>query len=133
MLDQQVVRAALKAFDALVVRKTRRASELTPSTSYLRHLASSSSSSGLVLNWSDPQSIIALLERRAAAMVQERATHLTDPDASLDQRVSRAVTDAFIAAQVGEIIKLVEETVGGKDAAVLRALYNLVSSSFRAI
>ena len=133
MLDQQVVRAALKAFEALVVRKTRSASELTPSTSYLRHLASSSSSSSVALDWSDYQSIIALLERRAAAMVQERARHLTDPDASVDQRVSRAVTDAFVAAQVGEIIKLVEETVGGKDAAMLRALYNLVSSSFRAI
>ncbi|KAI0702796.1 acyl-CoA oxidase [Cerioporus squamosus] len=122
VLDQQVVRAALKAFDSLVVQKTRRVDELTPSTSYLRHLASSAPS---VTKWDDPQSVVSLLEKRAAAMVQERAKHLQDPDASVDQRVSRAVTDAFVAAQVGEVIKSLQETVGGTEAAVLGKLYNL--------
>ncbi|RPD77314.1 acyl-CoA oxidase [Lentinus tigrinus ALCF2SS1-7] len=125
VLDQQVVRAALKAFDALVVKKTRSVNELTPSTLYLRHLATSSSPPSSSLNWNEPENVIALLERRAAAIVQERAQDLRDPDASADQRVSRAVTEAFVAAQVGEIIKSLEETVGSKEATVLRKLYNL--------
>ncbi|TFK85181.1 acyl-CoA oxidase [Polyporus arcularius HHB13444] len=123
VLDQQVVRAALKAFDALVAKKTRNVDELTPSTVYLRHLASSSSPSSP--SWDDPQNVVSLLEKRAAAMVQERAKHLQDPDASADQRVSRAVTDAFVAAQVCEFIKSLRETVGGKEAVVLSKLYNL--------
>ncbi len=133
MLDQQVVRAALKAFDAVVTKKTRGVHELTPSTAYLRHLVSSKSSpSTPSLKWHDPQSVVSLLEKRAAATVQERAKHLHDPDASVDQRVSRAVTDAFVAAQVGDFVKSLEETVGGKEAVVLRKLYNLVRSPFGA-
>ena len=123
VLDQQVVRAALKAFDALAVRKTRTANDLTPSTSYLRHLLSPPPPSS---QWDDPQMAITLLEQRAALMVRERALHLREPDASMDQRVSRAVTDAFVAAQVGEIVRALEADVGQQNAVVLRKLYNLV-------
>ncbi|KAI0744477.1 peroxisomal oxidase [Earliella scabrosa] len=122
VLDQQVVRAALKAFDAVAVRKTRTATDLTPSTTYLRHLLSPPPPSS---DWDDPQTAIALLERRAALMVRDRALHLREPDASVDQRVSRAVTDAFVAAQVGEIVRALEVKVGQRNAAVLRKLYNL--------
>ncbi|KAI0742970.1 acyl-CoA oxidase [Daedaleopsis nitida] len=132
VLDQQVVRAALKAFDAFVVGKTRPATSLTPSTAYLRHLAApapstpSSPRADLALDWTDPQTAITLLERRAGRMVQDRArAGLDGPDASADQRVSRAVTDAFVAAQVGQIIGALEGDVGGRDAAVLRKLYTL--------
>ncbi|TBU22641.1 peroxisomal oxidase [Dichomitus squalens] len=55
----------------------------------------------------------------------ERARHARDPDASMDQRVSRAVTDAFVAVQVSEIVRGLEGDVGEKDAAVLRKLYTL--------
>ncbi|KAH9886690.1 acyl-CoA oxidase [Cubamyces lactineus] len=122
VLDQQVVRAALKAYDALVVRKTRSNSDLTPSTAYLRLLTETSP---LPQDWADPQTSILLLERRAAAMVQDRARHAEDPDASSDQRVARAVTDAFVGAQVGEIIRDLEKTVGGREASVLRNVYLL--------
>ena len=123
MLDQQVVRAALKAFDALAVRKTRTTNDLTPSTAYLRHLLAPPPPSA---KWDDPQTAITLLEQRAALMVRDRALHLREPDASMDQRVSRAVTDAFVAAQVGEIIRTLEADVGQRNAGVLRKLYNLV-------
>ncbi|KAL1943321.1 hypothetical protein VTO73DRAFT_4396 [Trametes versicolor] len=102
VLDQQVVRAALKAHDALVARNTKSTSDLTPSSAYLRLLvqdeptADTSSSTA----WEDPHTAILLLEKRAAAMVQERAKHRDDPDASSDHRVARAVVDAFVAVQV---------------------------------
>ena len=64
--------------------------------------------------------------RRAACMVRERATHAADPDASMEQRVSRAVTDAFVAAQVGDIIDGLDDSISGKEAAILRKLYTLV-------
>lgn len=134
VLDQQVVRAALKAFDALVVKKTRSTSDLTPSTSYLRHLAGSPPSNpSSPLAWDDPQTSVALLEQRAAQIVQERAHRLSDPDASMDQRVSRAVTDAFVAVQVGKIIDALGAELGKKDAATLRKLYTLVRRALRPI
>ncbi|KAI0758856.1 acyl-CoA oxidase [Fomes fomentarius] len=126
VLDQQVVRAALKAFEALVVKKTRSTSDLTPSTSYLRHLAGPPPiNPSSPLAWDDPQTSITVLEQRAARVVQERADRLSDPDASMDQRVSRAVTDAFVAGQVGKIIDALGADLGKKDAAILRKLYTL--------
>ncbi|EIW56394.1 acyl-CoA oxidase [Trametes versicolor FP-101664 SS1] len=127
VLDQQVVRAALKAHDALVARNTKSTSDLTPSSAYLRLLvrdeptADTSSSTA----WEDPRTAILLLEKRAAAMVQERAKHRDDPDASSDHRVARAVVDAFVAVQVGETIRDSESVVGGREAQVLKKLYLL--------
>lgn len=132
MLDQQVVRAALKAYDTLVARKTTSTSHLTPSSAYLRLLvqdeptADTSSST----TWKDPRTAILLLEKRAAAMVQERAKHRDDPDASSDHRVARAVVDAFVAAQVGANIRDSESVIGGREAQVLKKLYLLVSSAY---
>ncbi|KAI0659517.1 peroxisomal oxidase [Cubamyces menziesii] len=126
VLDQQVVRAALKAYDALVVRKTRSISGLTPSTAYLRSLAEVTPSlSAASRGWTDPHTAIVLLERRAAAMVQDRAKHASEPDASSDHRVARAVTDAFVGAQVGEINRDLERSVGGHEASVLKNVYLL--------
>ncbi|OSD00704.1 peroxisomal oxidase [Trametes coccinea BRFM310] len=128
VLDQQVVRAALKAYDGLVVRRTRAITDVTPSTSYLQHLVDRetiSSSPRTPGSWEDPKASIVMLEKRAAAMVAERARHLHDPDAGSDHRVARAVTDAFVAAQVGEIIDSLSDTVGAQEATVLRKLYLL--------
>ncbi|KAI0331414.1 acyl-CoA oxidase [Cubamyces sp. BRFM 1775] len=125
VLDQQVVRAALKAYDALVVRKTRSSSNLTPSTAYLRGLVEDSPHPAVPQSWTDPHVSILLLERRAAAMVQDRAKHAGDPDASSDYRVARAVTDAFVGAQVGEIIRDLDKSVGGREASVLKDVYLL--------
>ncbi|KAI0354185.1 acyl-CoA oxidase [Trametes cingulata] len=127
VLDQQVVRAALKAYDTLIVRKTKSVSDLTPSSLYLRLLvkpdSATTQSSSMI--WTDPQTSILLLEQRAAAMVAERATHQNDPDASSDTRVARAVIDAFVAVQVGEIIRGLDGTPGGREAEILRKVYLL--------
>ncbi|KAI0369512.1 acyl-CoA oxidase [Pilatotrama ljubarskyi] len=127
VLDQQVVRAALKAYDTLVIRKARSVSELTPSSLYLRLLVKPDSATTIpaALVWTDPQTSILLLEQRAAAMVAERAKHQNDPDASSDTRVARAVTDAFVAVQVGEIIRGLERIPGGREAQVLQKVYLL--------
>ncbi|KAI0651075.1 acyl-CoA oxidase [Trametes meyenii] len=129
VLDQQVVRAALKAYDALVVRKTRSVADLTPSSFYLRLVAQGQLTPGVrsatADAWEDPKTAILILEKRAAAIVAERARHQGDPDASSDQRVARAVTDAFVAVQVGQIVDSLDGQFGGKDVVVLKKLYLL--------
>lgn len=74
--------------------------------------------------WDDPQTSILLLEWRAAHIVRARAEHADDPDASTDQRVSRAVSEAFIAAQVGEM--LASSPLKGDEARVVALLFKLV-------
>ncbi|KAI1785435.1 peroxisomal oxidase [Ganoderma leucocontextum] len=126
VLDGQVVRAALKAFGCFTA--TAGNGELGPSDAYLRWLAEDSANlkdGKREEGWGDTRTAIEVLERRAACVVRERATHAADPDASMDQRVARAVTDAFVAVQVGEIVRGLEDGVGGKEAAVLRKLYTL--------
>lgn len=108
MLDQQVVRAALKSFRAF--RDSSWASQLSPSTAYLQHLPNSSLQSLGKLstesfNWTDPAWCIRVLEQRAARLVAALDEHADEPDPSEYQRVSKAVTEAFVAARVGEMIK----------------------------
>ncbi|CDO76000.1 hypothetical protein BN946_scf184780.g7 [Trametes cinnabarina] len=134
VLDQQVVRAALKAYDALVVQENRPVVDLTPSTAYLRHLVAgtqdaSASFSSQLGSWYDPKTSVSILERRAAAMVADRAQHAKEPDASSDQRVARAVSDAFVAAQVEELVRGTDNILGGREATVLKKLYLLASCS----
>lgn len=68
--------------------------------------------------------LINLLEWRAARLVEEHARTLATVDATVNQRISKAVTEAFIAVQVGEItgnLTLPEPT-----CQVVRSLYTLV-------
>ena len=122
MLDQQVVRAALKAFNAVAIAKTAPPSALTPSSAYLRRLSAPPTAAPERWEWAQPATAVALLERRAAVLVQERAARAADPDAGMDTRVARAVADAFVAARVGEMVEALE----GPNARVLRMLYLLV-------
>ncbi|KAI0772371.1 peroxisomal oxidase [Trametes elegans] len=128
VLDQQVVRAALKAHDALAARGV---AGLTPSSAYLRLLIAPDGlvplRAGAGEHWREPRTAVLLLERRAAALVRERAAHRDGPDASADQRVARAVTDAFVAVQVREIVEALAGggTVGGREAEQLRKVYVL--------
>lgn len=57
-------------------------------------------------------------------MVNELAQHQKDADASANQRVSKAVTDAFVAAQVGQMIQ--ELQFADKDKQTVGDLYRLV-------
>ncbi|KNZ71905.1 Peroxisomal acyl-coenzyme A oxidase 1 [Termitomyces sp. J132] len=106
VLDQQVVRAALKSYTNLTTSANPSAVSLSPSTAYLRLLLSKqpAASSPSLESWNDAQTSIALLEWRAALVVREHAKTKNQADASVNQRVAKAVTEAFVAAQVGKII-----------------------------
>ena len=65
--------------------------------------------------------------------MQDHATNLAtgDIDASVNQRVSKAVTEAFVAVQVAEMIKELEDVgIKGNDADVVKKVYLLVSHLF---
>ena len=68
---------------------------------------------------------ILLLEWRAAVLVREHSQTVAEPDATVNQRVSKAVTEAFVAAQVGEIITSL--SLSASSAHTVRTLYMLVS------
>ncbi|KAK7684475.1 hypothetical protein QCA50_012422 [Cerrena zonata] len=97
VLDQQVARAAVKAYNTFI-SKPEAESNLSPSTQYLRTLGDIRSTIPAT-SWTDPQVLVNLLERRAAKAVQHHVKHLDNPDAGANQRVSRAVGEAFVAAQ----------------------------------
>ncbi|KAF9262889.1 peroxisomal oxidase [Marasmius fiardii PR-910] len=139
VLDQQVVRAALKAFTTLFENlKSQRqnvtelASSLPPSSAYLRRLLprpDNHSSEPPILSetsWSDPSVLITLLEWRASLLVHELAQTNQSPDATIYQRVSKASTEAFVAGRVGEMLTLLSKSkMSSKDQEVVRSLYLL--------
>ncbi|KIM41888.1 hypothetical protein M413DRAFT_445097 [Hebeloma cylindrosporum] len=106
VLDQQVVRAALKSYRSLFASKPPAVASLTPSSAYLRHLVNPPTipASFSDKDWRDPATSILLLELRAAFLVHEHAQNALETDASANQRVSKAVTESFVAAQVGGMI-----------------------------
>lgn len=129
VLDQQVVRSALKSYRLLFSSKPPSLALLSPSTAYLRYLIScpsvpSSLSAGELR---DPATAILLLEMRAALIVHDHAHNASNADASANQRVSRAVTEAFIATQVrGMLESLV--VLPDRDRTVVTRVFLLVSS-----
>ncbi|KAF8064384.1 peroxisomal oxidase [Lyophyllum atratum] len=124
VLDQQVVRAALKSYKALFSSADPSAFSLSPSSRYLRLLLPSNQPPTVTdASWQDPAFAIDLLEWRAALLVQEHAQTFEISDASVNQRVSKAVTEAFIAVQVGEIIANLVLPAPTRE--VVRSLYTL--------
>src|SRR5271155_2003515 len=109
-------------------------SSLSPFSNYLRLLLTPPvlNVSLSIQDFEDPNVSIPLLELRAALIVQDYAKSLAvgknpEIDASVDQRVSKAVTEAFVAVRVAEIIKGLEEVgVKGNDANVVKKVYLLV-------
>lgn len=127
VLDQQVVRAALKSFKAFFSSQTPSASSLSPSSYYLRLLIQPATPPPELteVSWDDPSTAALLLEWRAALMVSEHAQTFTEPDANVNQRVSKAVTEAFIGSQVLDIMRNLSLT--GNDGQVVSSLYLLAS------
>ncbi|KAG5650389.1 hypothetical protein H0H81_012401 [Sphagnurus paluster] len=124
VLDQQVVRAALKSYKNLFSSSTPSAASLSPSSYYLRLLLPGSQPPQLKdSSWKDATFAINILEWRAAVLVREHAKTFSQPDASVNQRVSKAVTEAFIAGQVGQIMDNLSLPIGTSN--VLRSLYTL--------
>ncbi|TFK36086.1 peroxisomal oxidase [Crucibulum laeve] len=130
VLDQQVVRAALKSYRALFSSSNPSSSSLSPSSNYLRLLINPKTapltSAPAAAAWKDPATAVLLLEWRAALIVHEYAKHVKDPDASVNQRVAKAVTEAFVGAQVAEIIKGLENSgMGEKERKTVEKVYLL--------
>jgi len=127
VLDGQVVRAALKSYEKLLSAKDPSASLLSPSSYYLRLLLEKSvkSLSLTDASWKDPAVALLLLEWRAALVVQDLVRNQNKLDATANQRVSKAVSEAFVAAQVVQMIQ--ELDLSAKDRQVVVELYRLVS------
>ncbi|PFH50109.1 hypothetical protein AMATHDRAFT_61772 [Amanita thiersii Skay4041] len=126
VLDKQVVRAALKSYRNLFSHRTPSADNLSPSSYYLRLLLNSTPKSLPVLNdasWSDSTIPTLLLEWRAALIVHQHAKYASDPDSTVNQRISRAVTDAFVGVQVRNMMSSLD--LPEKDAVVVGKLYLL--------
>ncbi|KAF7965078.1 hypothetical protein HWV62_45767 [Athelia sp. TMB] len=125
VLDQQVVRAALKSLSRLMSAESPSADTLSPSSYYLRLLSKDPEpipnlTAGA---WKNSSTAVSLLEWRAALMVQDLARHAKGPDANANQRVSKAVTEAFVAAQVGLMSQELQLTE--IDNRVIQDLYRL--------
>ena len=127
VLDQQVVRAALKSFTTLFSQPNPSSSGLSPSTYYLRLLVDPAARPPTLSTtvWSDVAVLVQLLEWRAACIVQELARNPDAGDASVNQRVSKAVTEAFIATQVAELIASL--SLPSAEREIVADVYRLVS------
>ena len=130
VLDQQVVRSALKSLNSLKSSPSPSSENLLDSSRYLRLLLNpqpaSTPDSDSPSSWTNPGKAILLLEWRAAVIVREHALNVKkgELDGTMNQRVSKAVTEAFVAAQIGEAIHNLPD---GSESEVLRSLYLLVS------
>lgn len=126
MLDGQVVRAALKSYNLLASTQDR---PLGSHSNYLRLLRGDQLSRPVIspTMWQDHAAIIHLLEWRAALAVQSAAQNLNHPDAGINHRLSKAVTEAFVATQVGAMISDLNQ-LPQNEASALGDLYHLVRS-----
>ncbi|KAG1807865.1 peroxisomal oxidase [Suillus subaureus] len=127
VLDGQVVRAATKLCKA-VLSSALVVSKLPLPSAYLRLLSTTGEAPPQVTasTWHDVQSVVLLLEWRAALMVKNftQTPANGDVDASVNQRLAKAVTEAFIAAQVGEMINNLAN-LPSEDAKAVGCLYKL--------
>lgn len=126
MLDGQVVRAALKSYNLLASAKDR---PLGSHSNYLRLLGGEQLNRPAIspTMWQNHAAIIHLLEWRAALAVQSAAQNLHHPDAGINHRLSKAVTEAFVATQVGSMISDLKQ-LPRNEARALGDLYHLVRS-----
>jgi acyl-CoA oxidase len=127
VLDQQTVRGALKSLKNLQASKNP-STTLSPSSIYLRLLLDpvASNSHSLQFNdstWTSVESVALLLEWRAALMVQEAARNVEEPDANVNNRVAKAVAEAFVASQIVSFVKNLQ--MGTVEAKVVTDLYRL--------
>lgn len=127
VLDGQVVRAATKLCKA-VLSSVLAVSKLPLPSAYLRLLSTTGEAPPQVTasTWHDVQSVVLLLEWRAALMVKNftQTPANGDVDASVNQRLAKAVTEAFVAAQVGEMINNLAN-LPSEDAKAVGCLYRL--------
>ncbi|KAG9308651.1 acyl-CoA dehydrogenase/oxidase C-terminal [Chiua virens] len=123
VLDGQVVRAALKSYKLLYANPDR---PLGSHANYLRLLSGSQVGRPVIKStiWQDYLAIVNLLEWRAALAVQSTARNLDYPDAGINHRLAKAITEAFVAAQVGDMISNLNQ-LPHNEANALKDLYLL--------
>ncbi|KAH8822666.1 peroxisomal oxidase [Flagelloscypha sp. PMI_526] len=134
VLDLQVVRGALKTLESVQKSASSgQAPSLSPSSAYLRLLLPSHEPPQLptsVDGWqSDAPRLVLLLEWRAAFLVQNHARLVLQNgedsiDASSAARVSKGVTESFVATQVLKIITSLND-LPAHTAQVVKKLYIL--------
>ena len=125
-MDLQIVRTALKSLRDFK-NNGESLSKLTPFSSYLRFLNDDSPVAVLdrdISVWSEPLSCINLLQWRAARLVGTYQENAQVPDPMINQRVSRAVSEAFVADQVKDI--LANMSLKGRERQALTSLLMLV-------
>ena len=125
MLDGQVVRATLKSYDLFASAPAR---PLGSHSNYLRLLRTPDQPNRPVINattWQDHAAIAYLLEWRAALAVESAAQNLEHPDPGINRRLSKAVTDAFVATQVGTMVSDLNQ-LPQNEASALGDIYLLV-------
>ncbi|KAF8438360.1 peroxisomal oxidase [Boletus edulis BED1] len=123
VLDGQVVRAALKSYNLLVSTPDR---PLGLHSSYLRLLRTGTLNRPVIsaMMWQEHAAIIYLLEWRAALSVKSAAQNSDHPDAGINHRLSKAVTEAFVATQVGAMVSDLNQ-LSPNEASALKDLYLL--------
>jgi acyl-CoA oxidase len=129
VLDQQVVRSALKALDNLNNPSAEKTE--SPSSQYLAVLKSGSKKPSVQDSqkaWLRSDLAVSLLQWRAALIVQDRAQSTGQLDASVEARVSRAVAEAFVANQIAGILKVLPAYMDDVSCKAVHNLYLLVSS-----
>jgi len=126
VLDQQVVRASLKAHRQLFSLSKPSINSLAPFSFHLIHLIHRPAESNHPISkddWQNPTVSVTLLERRAALMVHDHARKARTPDASANQRLSNAVTQAFVAKRIEDIIGDLRELFE-KDREVVKGVHS---------
>lgn len=123
VLDLQIVRGALKAYRTLQSQgfSAEATARLPPSTAYLRFAAAGPMQPPEPV-WTDASQVVHLLECRAAAMVANRAGE-SNVDASMDNRVSKAAIDAYLAVRVHALIQDARRMLLAREAAIVSKLY----------
>ena len=128
VLDRQVVRGSLKAYRNFFSSAPPSIGSLSPFFSFLRHLVDPSPPFPISkYDWRIPGISIYLLGLRAALVVQNYADDSGNSDTAVNQRVANAVTKAFVATQVGNMIQDLEHGIDGE---TVEKLLLLVSFSF---
>jgi acyl-CoA oxidase len=124
VLDGQIVRAALKSYNFLSSAPNH---PLGSHAKYLRLLKGDAPGRPVISEstWQDSGAIVHLLEWRAALAVQNFAQTANEADAGTNQRLAKAITEAFVATQVAEMIAGLRG-LPQTEARVIGDLYHLV-------
>lgn len=120
------MRSSLKAYRTLFSTIPASVSSLTPFSAHLRYLVDPSGPEFLHsrYDWRIPGDSIRLLELRAALIVRNYAHESNILDTTVNQRIAGAVTEAFVARQVGNMIQDLSKL--GSDGQTIKKLYLLV-------